>query len=159
MRDVNSLNRVILVGHLREKPEVSYLPRTQRAVAHFDIATNELVYDPTKNQSSRRAEWHRIVAWGKLAEFCGKYLSKGKQVLIEGKLRSRTWTTRDGEKRKVTEIEARSVILLGRREEEAEVAEVEPLAVEASAADFPDIPDTPETEFPPDTEPDDEVPF
>lgn len=158
MRDVNSLNRVILVGHLREKPEVSYLPRTQRAVAHFDIATNELIYDPTKNQTSRRAEWHRIVAWGKLAEFCGKYLTKGKQVLIEGRLRSRTWTTREGDKRKLTEIEARSVILLGRREE-AEVTESEPFAAEASPVDFPDIPGTPETEFPPDTEPDEEVPF
>lgn len=158
MRDVNSLNRVILVGHLREKPEVSYLPRTQRAVAHFDIATNELIYDPTKNQTSRRAEWHRIVVWGKLAEFCGKYLTKGKQVLIEGRLRSRTWTTREGDKRKLTEIEARSVILLGRREE-AEVTESEPFAAEASPVDFPDIPDTAETEFPADTEPDDEVPF
>ncbi len=156
MRDVNSLNRVILVGHLKDKPIIRYLAQSERPVAHFDLATNELVYDQSKNQSTRRAEWHHIVAWGKLAEFCGQYLTKGKQILVEGKLRSRTWTTREGDKRRLTEIEARSIILLGRREEGVEAVEAEPFPAEPAAADFPEIQ---ETELPPDTEPDDEIPF
>lgn len=164
MRDVNSLNRVILVGRLRDKPVLRYLAKNERPVAHFDVATNELIYDPSKNESRRRAEWHRIIAWGKLAEFSSKYLNKGRQILIEGKLRSRTWEGRDGLKRRTTEIEARTIILLGKREEEIEAAELaEPEAFsyyESGAAEFPDQ-EPPETEsdFPPDTESDEEIPF
>lgn len=164
MRDVNSLNRVILVGRLRDKPVLRYLAKNERPVAHFDLATNELIFDPSKNESRRRAEWHRIIAWGKLAEFCSKYLNRGRQILIEGKLRSRTWEGRDGLKRKTTEIEARTIILLGKREEEIEVAEIaEPEAFsysEYGAADLPDqdISET-ESDFPSETESDEEIPF
>ncbi len=164
MRDVNSLNRVILVGRLRDKPVLRYLAKSERPVAHFDLATNELIYDPSKNESRRRAEWHRIIAWGKLAEFCSKYLHKGRQILIEGKLRSRTWEGRDGVKRRTTEIEARTIILLGKREEEVEAAEIaEPEALsyyDYGTAEFPDqeLPEG-ETDFPPETESDEEIPF
>jgi len=164
MRDVNSLNRVILVGRLRDKPILRYLARSERPVAHFDLATNELVYDPSKNESRRRAEWHRIIAWGKLAEFCSKYLDRGRQILVEGKLRSRTWEGRDGLKRRTTEIEARTIILLGKREEAEAAAEIaEPEAFpyyESEAAEFPDQePVESEADFPAETESDEDIPF
>ncbi len=153
MRDVNSLNRVILVGHLKDKPIIRYLAQTERPVARFDLATNELVYDPAKNQSTRRAEWHRVVAGGKLAEFCGKYLNKGRQILVEGKIRSYTWMARNGAKRRITEIEAQNIVLLGRREEEPEAVEIEPEATPVDLAEMP------EESFPSETETDEEVPF
>ncbi len=134
MRDVNSLNKVILIGRLGGKPDLRYLPQNQRAIARFSIATNELVFNPTTNERKIRAEWHRIIAWGKLAEFCEKYLTQGKQVCIEGKLRTRSWQDRDGNKRSTTEIEALSIILLGKREE---ATEVEPFPAEGVTSETP----------------------
>ncbi len=69
MRDINSLNKVILIGRLGQRPELRYLPQTERAVARFTLATNERYFNPTTNESNVKAEWHRIVVWGKLAEF------------------------------------------------------------------------------------------
>jgi len=132
MRDVNSLNKVILIGRLGGKPDLRYLPQNQRAIARFSIATNERVFNPTTNESKIRVEWHRVIAWGKLGEFCDKFLTQGKQVLIEGKLRTRSWQDRDGNKRSTTEIEAQNIILLGKREE---VAEVEPFPAETASAE------------------------
>ena len=117
MRDINSLNKVILIGRLGRKPELRYLPQSERAIARFTLATNERFYKPTTNESDIRAEWHRIVAWGKLAEFCERYLDQGKQIYLEGKLRTRSWQDREGNKRYTTEIEARNIILLGRKDE------------------------------------------
>ena len=116
MRDVNSLNRVILVGHVGRKPELRVLPQRDQRVANFTLATNESVYNKTTNESTKRTEWHRIVVWGPQADFCERYLDKGKQILVEGKLRTRSWQDRDGNKRTTTEIEATSIVLLGRRE-------------------------------------------
>jgi len=132
MRDVNSLNKVILIGRLGGKPDLRYLPQNQRAIARFSIATNERLFNPTTNESKIRVEWHRVIAWGKLGEFCEKFLTQGKQVLIEGKLRTRSWQDRDGNKRSTTEIEAQNIILLGKREE---VAEVEPFPAETASAE------------------------
>jgi single-strand DNA-binding protein len=134
MRDINSLNKVLLIGRLGGKPELRYLPQKERAVARFSLATNERFFNPSTNESQIRAEWHRIIAWGKLAEFCEKYLTQGKQVLIEGKLRTRSWQDRDGNKRSTTEIEAQNIILLGKREE---AAGVEPFPAETASTDFP----------------------
>jgi single-strand DNA-binding protein len=133
MRDINSLNKVILIGRLGGKPDLRYLPQNQRAIARFSIATNEQIFNPSTNEKKIRAEWHRVIAWGKLGEFCEKYLTQGKQVYIEGKLRTRSWQDRDGNKRSTTEIEAQSIILLGKREE---IAEVEPFPAESSSADL-----------------------
>jgi single-strand DNA-binding protein len=113
MRDVNSLNRVILLGRLGQKPELKALPQTDNSLARFSLATNEKVFNRNTNESSDRTEWHKIVVWGKLAEFCDKYLDKGRQVLIEGKLRTRPWQDKDGNKRSTTEIEAVNIILVG----------------------------------------------
>jgi single-strand DNA-binding protein len=153
MRDINSLNKVILIGRLGGKPEIRYLPQKERAVARFSLATNERSYNPTTNESQIRAEWHRIIAWGKLAEFCEKFLTQGKQVYIEGKLRTRSWQDREGNKRTTTEIEAQNIILLGKREE---IAEVEPFPSEPAAAESPA---EEEPRFQGEGEGDDEVPF
>jgi len=82
MRDINSLNRVMLIGHLGGDPEIRYIPQTERPVARFTLATNERLFNPTTNETSDRTEWHRIVAWGKLAEFCEKYLNRGRQIYL-----------------------------------------------------------------------------
>ncbi len=134
MRDINSLNKVILIGRLGQKPELRYIPQTERAVARFTLATNERFFNPSTNESDVRVEWHRIVVWGKLAEFCEKYLNQGKQIYLEGKLRSRSWQDKSGQKRLTTEIEAQNIILLGKKEE----AEPEEAYVEPSPPDFPD---------------------
>lgn len=133
MRDINSLNKVILIGRLGGKPELRFLPQKERAVARFSLATNERLFNPTTNESSVRVEWHRIVAWGKLAEFCEKYLVQGKQIYLEGKLRTRSWQDRDGNKRSTTEIEAQNIILLGKKEEGAAI---EPFPSEAGPSSF-----------------------
>jgi len=156
MRDVNSLNKVILIGRLGQKPELRVLPQKDRSVARFSLATNERVFNPSTNESSVRTEWHKIVSWGKLAEFCERYLDQGKQILVEGKLRTRSWQDRDGNKRTTTEIEAQSIVLLGRREggPEAE-ASTEP----AGQARVQDFPGEEESQTPTEGEGDDEVPF
>jgi len=120
MRDINSLNRVILVGRLGQKPEMFRMPQQDRWKASFTLATNERLFNPNTRESSDRTEWHNIVVFGKLAEFCEKYLAQGRQVLIEGKLRTRSWQDKDtGNKRYKTEVEALSIILLGKRDESA----------------------------------------
>jgi len=133
MRDINSLNKVLLIGRLGGKPEMRYLPQKERQVARFTLATNERFFNPSTNETSDRTEWHRIVVWGKLAEFCERYLTQGKQVLVEGKLRTRSWQDKEGNKRTTTEIEAISIILLGKRED----TRAEEAAGEPAGADFP----------------------
>jgi single-strand DNA-binding protein len=81
------------------------------------MATNERAFNPTTRESSDRTEWHRIKVFGKLAEFCDKYLAQGRQILLEGKLRTRSWQDKEGNKRTTTEIEAMNIVLLGKREE------------------------------------------
>ena len=108
-----SVNKVILIGRLGADPELRYTP-SGRPVASFRVATNEYWVD-ANGVKQELTEWHRIVAWGKLAEFCGQYLSKGKQVYIEGKLRTRSWEDRDGNKRWITEVVARNLQLLDSR--------------------------------------------
>jgi len=133
MRDINSLNKVTLIGHLGRDPEIRYLPQTERPVARFTMATNERFYNLTTNETSDRTEWHRIVAWGKLAEFCEKYLTQGKQVYIEGKLRTRSWEDKEGNKRSTTEINAQTITLLGKRGGQVEeVIPQEPVSTDLS---------------------------
>jgi single-strand DNA-binding protein len=117
MRDTNSLNRVILIGNLGQNPEMKYLPQKERQVARFTLATNERFYNTATRETTKRTEWHKIVVWGKQAEFCEKYLATGKMVLVEGKLRTRSWQDKEGNKRTTTEIEAENIVLLGKRED------------------------------------------
>jgi len=110
-----SVNKVILVGHLGKDPELRYTPGGT-AVATFSMATTERFKD-RDGQQQEKTEWHNVVAWRQLAEICGKYLHKGKQVYIEGKIQTRSYDDKDGNKRYVTEIVADQMQMLGGREE------------------------------------------
>jgi single-strand DNA-binding protein len=108
------VNKVILVGRLGKDPELRY---TQQglAVANFTLATNES-FNNREGERQERTEWHRIVAWGKQAEFCSNYLAKGRQVFVEGRIQTREWEDKEGEKRRTTEIVANSIQALGARQ-------------------------------------------
>ena len=102
------INKVILIGNLGNDPEVRYTPSGD-AVANFSIATSEEWKDKNSGEKKERTEWHRIVAWRRLGEICGEYLSKGSKVYIEGRLQTRKWEDRDGNSRYTTEIVAREM--------------------------------------------------
>jgi single-strand DNA-binding protein len=111
-----SVNKVILVGNLGKDPELRYTP-SGAAVATFSLATTERFKDKNGEQQEK-TEWHNIVVWRQLAEICGKYLHKGKQVYIEGRIQTRSYDDRDGNKRYITEIVADQMQMLGRAGEE-----------------------------------------
>ncbi len=106
-----SVNKVFLIGNLGRDPELRFTPGG-RAVAKFPLATTEVWVD-TSGSRQERTEWHNIVVWGKQAESCSQYLTKGRQVFVEGSIRSRSYDDRDGNKRYVTEIIAQRVQFLG----------------------------------------------
>jgi len=110
-----SVNKVILVGNVGRDPELRYTQGGQ-PVASFSVATNERFKDRDGNWKDR-TEWHRIVAWARLAEICGEYLRKGSQVYIEGRIQTRDWEDKEGNKRQTTEVVALSMQMLGRRGE------------------------------------------
>lgn len=115
-----SVNKVILVGNVGKDPEVRYLEKNV-AVANFTLATTERGYTMQNGtQVPDRTEWHNIVAWRGLAEIAEKYIRKGSQLYIEGKIQSRSWE-KDGVKRYTTEIYAENIQLLGKRLETGEV--------------------------------------
>lgn len=105
------INKVILVGNLGADPEMKYTA-SGTPLCNFRLATSETFNDRDGNPQER-TEWHRIVAWGKLGEICGQYLSKGRQVYVEGSIRTRSWDDAEGNKRYMTEINARDVQFLG----------------------------------------------
>jgi len=107
-----SVNKVILVGNLGKDPEVRFT-NTGSAVANFSIATSE-VWNDREGKRQERTEWHNIVVWGKQGETCGQYLSKGRQVYVEGSIRTRSYDDKTtGAKRYVTEIIAQRIQFLG----------------------------------------------
>ncbi|MBF0510264.1 MAG: single-stranded DNA-binding protein [Deltaproteobacteria bacterium] len=104
------LNKVMIIGRLGKDPEVRYTT-AGTAVASFTVATDES-WTNKEGQREERTEWHRIVAWGKLGETCGKYLTKGKLVYLEGRLQTRDWTDQNNVKRYTTEIVALDMVML-----------------------------------------------
>ena len=106
-----SVNKAILVGNLGKDPEVRFTP-SGRAVARFPLATSE-VWNDAEGQRQERTEWHNVVVWGKQAETCGQYLAKGRQVFVEGGIRTRQYDDKDGNRRYITEIVAQRVQFLG----------------------------------------------
>lgn len=108
---MSGINKVILIGNLGKDPETRYM-QDGKAVTNFTIATSEEWKDKNSGEKKEKTEWHSIVAWGKLGEICGEYLSKGKMVYIEGKLQTRYWEDDDGKKFQKTEINAMSVQFL-----------------------------------------------
>jgi single-strand DNA-binding protein len=105
-----SVNKVILIGRLGKDPEMRFTPNG-KAVTNFTMATSE-IWSDQNGEKQERTEWHRVVTWGKLAENCAKLLAKGKQVYVEGRLQTRQWDDRDGNKRYTTEIIANQMQIL-----------------------------------------------
>jgi len=108
---MGSVNKVILVGNLGRDAELRYTP-TGAAVATLNMATTE-VWNDKAGQRQEKTEWHRIVVWGKTAESLNEYLTKGKQIYVEGRLQTRQWDDKDGNKRYTTEIRGDRIVLLG----------------------------------------------
>ena len=106
-----SVNKVILLGRLGQDPELKYT-QGGAPVCKFSMATSENWTDKS-GQKQEKTEWHRIVVWGKLAELCNQYLSKGRQVFLEGRIQTNAWDDKDGNKRYTTEILASAVQFIG----------------------------------------------
>ena len=147
-----SVNKVILIGRLGKDPELKYTP-SGTPMAKFSLATDEVFKDQTGEQQ-RRTEWHNIVAWKRLAEICGEYLTKGKQVYIEGSIRSRQWEDQSGNKRTAYDIVAREMKMLGSK------ADSERPAPDRSAPPPASTPASPDQEGAVDSEiTDEDIPF
>jgi single-strand DNA-binding protein len=109
---MNSLrNRVQLIGHLGSDPEIKTF-ESNKKVARLSVATND-EYTDKSGQKVKQTQWHQLVVWGKLAETCEKYLSKGKEIAIEGKLTYRTWDDKDGKTHNMTEIVVNELLMMG----------------------------------------------
>jgi single-strand DNA-binding protein len=108
---MGSVNKVILVGNLGRDAELRYTPGGA-AVSTINMATTE-VWNDKAGQRQEKTEWHRVVLWGKSAESLTEYLTKGKQIYVEGRLQTRQWDDKDGNKRYTTEIRGDRVVLLG----------------------------------------------
>ena len=141
------INKVILIGNLGNDPEVRYTPSGD-AVANFSIATSEEWKDKTTGEKKERTEWHRIVAWRRLGEICGEYLSKGRQVYVEGRIQTNAWEDKEGNKRYTTEILANTVQFLGGRD-----------SAGPGRSDSPPVPEFPGTPATGSGSGDDDIPF
>lgn len=132
-----SLNKVILIGNLTRDPELRYTPQGT-AVCTFGLATNRQ-WVTESGEKKEDAEFHRLVAWNKLAEICSQLLAKGRKVYVEGRLQTRSWTGQDGAQRTSTEIVVSDMIILDSRREAGEGGEFEvpeePVEVSAPAAE------------------------
>ena len=107
-----SVNKVILVGRLGKDPELKYTA-SGTPFCRFSMATDAVWNDKSSGERQEKTEWHNIVVWDRLAEICNQYLTKGRQVYIEGSLQTREWDDQEGNKRKTTEIRARDMVMLG----------------------------------------------
>ena len=137
---MSGVNKVILVGNLGANPEMRFTQGGQ-AVANLRLATTERWTDKN-GQKQEATEWHRVVVWGKQAEIVGQYLTKGRQVYVEGSIRTRQWQDQQGQKRYTTEIVARNVQMLGGRGERTEEAAAATVPPDDNAtADFGGGPD------------------
>lgn len=108
---MGNVNKIILVGHLGADPEVKHTPN-QRAYCHLSVATHH-TYKDQNGVKQDRTDWHRVTVWGDTAEHCARYLTKGRQVFIEGRLQTRTWNDKDGQRRSATDVVAIRVVFLG----------------------------------------------
>jgi single-strand DNA-binding protein len=145
---MSSLNKVMLIGRLGKDPEIRYTADGS-PVANFSLATSEFWTDRGGTRQER-TEWHNIVAWKKLADLSKRYLAKGRQVYIEGRIRTRDWDDKEGNKRRTTEIIANQMVLLGSRPEGMETSSAPP-ASQAERGSEPGLTDVEIT--------DDDIPF
>jgi single-strand DNA-binding protein len=107
-----SVNKVILIGRLGKDPELKYTS-SGTPFCRFSMATDDVWNDKGTGERQEKTEWHNIVVWDRLAEICNQYLTKGRLVYIEGSLQTREWDDQEGNKRKITEIRARDMVMLG----------------------------------------------
>jgi single-strand DNA-binding protein len=125
-----ALNKVMLIGNVGRDPEIRHLDNGV-AITTIALATSEPYTDKNSGQRITSTEWHNVVLWHQLADLAEKYIRKGTQLFVEGKIRTRSWEDRNGQKRSTTEIIADNVQLLGRREDSS--AGAQPAASSASA--------------------------
>ena len=134
-----SLNRALLIGNVGNDPEIRTLSNNEK-VASFRLATTER-YKDRNGEVKENTEWHQIVAWGKLADIVEKFVKKGSQVYVEGKITTRRWTDKDGNDRFTTEIRAEGIQLLGKKDgattAPASTQEVESPSLKALKEDDP----------------------
>lgn len=134
-----SVNKVILIGNVGNKPEVKYLDNGV-AVCTLPIATNE-TYTNKNGEKVVQTEWHNVVLWRKLAEIVEKYVDKGDLLYIEGKIRTRSWEDKDGNKRYTTEVYANNMNMLGSRKSSEEKNTVKDDIIPDKQNDMPEIED------------------
>lgn len=118
------LNKVMLIGNLTRDPELRYVPNGT-AVANFSVAVNR-TYKDSNGEKKQETSFVRIVVWGKRAEVCGEYLTKGKPVFIEGRLKSRTWEDQAGNKKSALDVVADNVQFLAHKKDQKQNQEEEP---------------------------------
>lgn len=127
-----TVNKVILIGRLGNDPELKYTP-SGTAVANFSLATNMVWKDQSGNQQEK-TEWHRVVAWRKIAEIVGEWVKKGSRIYVEGRLETRSWDDQNGNKRYTTEVVVDNIELLdSKRESQASASFEAPLPAEPPA--------------------------
>jgi single-strand DNA-binding protein len=148
------VNKVILVGHLGQDPEVRYMP-SGGAVCNVSLATTDSWKDKNSGERQERTEWHRVVFFNRLAEIAGEYLRKGSQVYVEGRLQTREWQDKDGQKRYTTEMVANEMQMLGGRSGSGGVEDFVPPRAPAASSSSSQAgrQDAPAEEF------DDDIPF
>ena len=131
-----TVNKGILIGNLGSDPEVKTTPSGVQ-VANFSLATSESWTDKASGEKKEKAEWHRLVLWRRLAEIAGQYLKKGAKIYIEGKLETRSWEDKEGQKRYTTEVIVDKLEMLGgdRQQEEYEQPAAAPYVASGSSAD------------------------
>ncbi len=141
------LNKAMIIGNLGKDPEVRYMPNGN-AVCNLTIATLEKWTDKTSGEKKEATEWHRVVLFDKQAEVAGQYLKKGRPVYIEGKIKTRKWTDKDGVEKYTTEIHASSMTLLpsgerpsGEKQEAKPAQESKPAEKSGGAGGFADMDD------------------
>jgi len=110
---MSSLNKVMIIGNVGSEPEMRFTP-SGKSVTNFSVAVND------KFGETEHTEWFKIVAWGKLGETCNQYITKGRQVFVEGRLETQKWEGEDGQTHYKTEVVASKVVFLGKREEREE---------------------------------------
>ncbi|MEE2991737.1 MAG: single-stranded DNA-binding protein [Gemmatimonadota bacterium] len=144
---MSGVNKVILIGNLGADPELRYTP-SGRAVVNFNLATSR-TWNNRDGEKQEETEWHRIVAWDKLAEICGEYLKKGAQTYVEGRLQTRSWEDKNGLKRYTTETVASEMRMLGSRQD----------AGSSGSSKSSEAPSPPPDKLPSTFEADDDLPF
>ena len=131
-----SINKVILVGNLGADPETRYMPNGD-AVCNIRVATTESWKDKQSGEKKEITEWHRVVFYRKLAEIAGQYLKNGSQVYLEGRIRTRKWTDKEGQERYTTEIEANEMQMLNKATESQPRQDAKPSTKQDLEDDIP----------------------